>query len=135
MSGVGATVTKRQYTEDDKATALVLYEANGKNALRTARELEIPEPTLRKWVKGEGVTNGVVQKKDQKRVDLSAGLEEVARKLIRAMPEKIADATLQQIATSLGITIDKMQLLRGEPTASDTLKIEVVYVERDNNTR
>ena len=32
------------------------------------------------------------------------------------MPDKLASANLQQLATSLGITIDKMQLLQGRPT-------------------
>jgi hypothetical protein len=54
--------------------------------------------------------------RNEKKEELHIELEKVAYKLIAAMPDKINEANLQQIATSLGIVIDKKQLLSGQPT-------------------
>lgn len=50
----------------------------------------------------------------EKRVALSKRLEEIAWQLAEAIPGKINDAPLSQIAVSFGIVIDKLRLLREE---------------------
>ncbi len=45
----------------------------------------------------------------------SEKFEDLAHQLIDALPSKLADASLQHLAISLGIAIDKMLLLRGQP--------------------
>ena len=52
-----------------------------------------------------------------KKGHLADECEEIAWRLAQAMPEKIGKASLSQMATSFGIMIDKMQLLRGLPTS------------------
>jgi hypothetical protein len=42
------------------------------------------------------------------------------------MPDKIQAANLQQVATSMAIAIDKMQLLRGAPTSISDIAIEQI---------
>ncbi len=52
----------------------------------------------------------------QKKEMLKDRLEVIALSLVDAIPDAIAGANLQQITTSLGIVIDKMILLKGQPT-------------------
>lgn len=106
--------TKRRYSDEDKATALAVLAAHNGDVSKTARETGVPRTTLQRWIEAE---NGAVAAiAADKKKGLADELETIAYKLVDAMPEKIAQATLQQLATSLGITIDKMQLLQGKPT-------------------
>jgi transposase-like protein len=124
---------RRQYSDAEKATALAALDANGGNVQGTAETLGIPESTLSGWAKGRGTNGDVPKLRDIKKKDLADELEGIAYKLAKAIPDKIEEATLQQVTTSLGITIDKMQLLRGEATDNGTLKIQVVYADPDSN--
>ena len=117
----------RGFTEDDKAAALAALAANAGNVSKTARDLGIPRTTLSRWSNGERITDGVTAKAHVKKSALADELESLARILVGAMPEKVADATLQQSATALGITVEKMLLLRGEATGNTAMTIEVVY--------
>ena len=111
-----ATKARRRYGDDERASALTALAANGGNIKRTANQLGIPEKTLGNWAKGishpESAKDG-----DQKKESMADALEAVAWKLIEVMPEKISKATLSQVATSLGIALDKMRLLREQATS------------------
>lgn len=107
---------RRQYSDNDKAAALAVLAANGGDLRKTARDLSIPYSTIRKWANDKGINSDVVNEVTSKKKNLADSLEEIAQNLVDAMPGKITAANLQQVATSLGITIDKMQLLRGKPT-------------------
>lgn len=117
LPGGGALepMTQRRYTEAEKAEALAVLEANAGNITGTARVVGIPAATLRLW-RGHSAP-APAETCEEKKQDLATALEEIARKLIGAIPEKIGEASLQQVSTSLGIAIDKMQLLRGQPTS------------------
>jgi hypothetical protein len=52
----------------------------------------------------------------EKERDLATKCEELAWKLAEAIPDKIPDAKLGHTATSFGILVDKMRLLRDEST-------------------
>lgn len=111
---------RRRYDDKFRAGALVTLEAAGypeqKGALiRVANHLKVPESTLRSWHSGEH-SPPPAELCAEKKEELHIELEKVAYILAGAIPGKIAEANLQQVATSLGITIDKMQLLRGQPT-------------------
>lgn len=111
---------KAQYSEDDKAAALAALAANGDNISRTARQLKIPAATLRKWRAGY-VHPAVTQKCEVKKKELAEKLEEVAHALTgnlltRAESELSVMVPMKDVATSLGIVVDKMQLLKGKPT-------------------
>jgi hypothetical protein len=107
---------RRHYGDEERASALAALAANGGNIKRTANQLGIPEKTLSNWAKGishpESAING-----DQKKGNMADALEAVAWKLIEVMPTKVSKATLSQVATSLGIAIDKMRLLREQATS------------------
>lgn len=102
-----------KYSDNDRATALAALDANGGNVKATARQTGIPIGTIRHWRATEA---GGAELRTQKKVDLASELEAIALRLVAALPDKIGDASLQQVATSLGIAVDKMQLLRGQPT-------------------
>ena len=112
-------MARRQYSDADKASALAALDANGGNVARTARELSIPRQTLDSWTNERGINHDVPELRQEKRGELAEQLEAIAYTLAGDLvkQDKRELATLQQIATSLGIVVDKMQLLRGKPTA------------------
>jgi hypothetical protein len=102
---------RRNYSDEDRANALAALDANGGNLMRTARQLGTPRKTLAEWARGR-VPAAVADLRHQKRGDLADRLEAVAHELLDALPAKIKDAPLNQLAVALGILIDKLILLR-----------------------
>ncbi len=125
-------MVRRQYTDEEKAEALAALDANAGNVARTARQIGIPRTTLQSWANQRGTNEGVTKLRHQKKGELADALEKLARKLIEVASEKIADATLQQVMTSVGIAIDKMQLLRNQPTAIEQQQAGVTIYLPDN---
>ena len=107
---------QRQYSEDDRAVALAYYASCGQNMKKTARDCGFPEATLRGWLKGKAVNAPTREKSHLKKLDLDARLEALVHSLLDVIPDKLDDAPLREVATALGIGIDKMQLLRSKPT-------------------
>ena len=102
---------RRSYSDEQKALALAGLDANAGNVARTARQLGLPRKTLDQWAKGR-VPPGVANLRHQKKEALADRLEELAGRLLDAMPGKIAGASLIQLAVAVGIIIDKMVMLR-----------------------
>jgi hypothetical protein len=128
---VGMQRQRHGYTDSARADALAALAANGGNFTRTAAQLGIPRRTLQHWAKGECAPQ-VRELAQQKKGPLADAFEELARELLGGMtPEKMAAATLQQLATAAGIAVDKMQLLRGQPTTITEMTDE----ERDAQIR
>ena len=109
---------RRTYSDREKAEALAALDANDGNLSRTAEELRIPYSTLRGWDNGRGANGEVAQLRYQKKHSLADKLGEIAEALAGDLfdESKRHRASIQQIATSMAIVIDKMQLLRGDPT-------------------
>jgi len=110
-------VTRRRYSDEDRAAALAALAANSGNAQRTAEQLGIPETTVRRWSTGERHPEAG-QMSDQKKGPLADRLEEVAHALAGGITTHIADAKLADIAVALGIVIEKMRLLRDQTTSN-----------------
>ena len=125
-------MANRQYSDEDKASALAALDANAGNAARTARDLQIPRSTLQGWARQRGVNHAVPKLRHQKKDDLAIALEELAYRLVSVAPDKVGEATLQQIMTSAGIAIDKMQLLRQQPTSIEQKQPGVTIYLPDN---
>lgn len=106
---------RRYYSDEERANTLAALAANGGNVNLTAKQLGIPAKTIENWSKGKAHPD-VAKLGEQKKGPLADALEVVAFKIVDLLPEKIPSATLQQAATSLGILVDKMQLLRNKPT-------------------
>jgi transposase-like protein len=107
-------MSKRQYSDADKATALAALDANGGNVKRTAKQLGIPHKTLDDWAKGRNQNPAVADLRTRKRGSLADKFENLAHLIVDAMPAKIGKATLSQCAVSSGIATDKAIRLRGE---------------------
>lgn len=123
---------RRRYDDEFRAGAVAMLHAagypNAPGALaKIANELHVPDRTLSRWFNGEN--NPPPDKLvNIKKGDMAAALEEVAWKLLDSMADAdaIAEAPLQQRATSYGIAVDKMRLLRGLPTEIVALIPEVI---------
>lgn len=134
----------REYTEEEKASALALY---GEVGLAEAwRQTRIPKPTIASWARRAGLphtdasaktaqaTMAASARADQLRAELRVSLLEKAvdllgrmdaehiefknsAKEIREVVYPIAPAgAVQNYATSVGILIDKYRLEAGEAT-------------------
>lgn len=106
---------RTRYSDEDRANALAALAANGGNVSLTSRQLSIPRGTLKQWARGERHPEAA-QLSQEKKGPLADALEAVAWKLAESLEGKVGEAKLQPTATSLGIVIDKMQLLRNKPT-------------------
>jgi len=106
---------KRQYSDDERAAALAALDANGGNVNKTAREEKIPRVTLIEWRDGRHppVVSNIRQRM---KGDLAAALEEIAWKCVEAWPAAIDKATAGQIGASMTVCVEKMRLLRDQPT-------------------
>lgn len=108
---------RRQYGEREKAAALAYLDACGGNQNKTARDFGVPRATLQRWIAGQGIAGDVPQLRQVEKGNLADRLESLAHQLIDAAPGKIPDAALSQVSMSLGIAVDKMRLLREQPTS------------------
>lgn len=121
--------TKR-YSVEERAQALAVLQANGGNLKRTERDTGIPRKTLAGWRDGNNKDHAaVVEQLPAKCEDLASKLDEIAHKIVFVIPEKIEEAKLKDLTYSLGVIIDKRNLLRGQATSitetrSDTQRYE-----------
>lgn len=107
----------RQYTDADKATALVALEANDGNVRSTARALNIPWQTLNQWSRDIHINADVPKISDEKRIDFTEMLEAEINAALGAMNGKRDDGSYSDMARTVGIFIDKLELLRGNATS------------------
>src|SRR5262245_49394675 len=106
---------RRRYSDHEKAEALAMLAANAGNVAQTARQVNVPRQTLQHWPAGEGLSPAVPELEHEKKGGLADRLERLARCLVEDMPGKIGAANLRHCAVCLGVTIDKMLLLRDQP--------------------
>ena len=111
----------KKYSADEKATALATLQANAGNVKTTASLLGIPRKTLESWSKGGGmktvpILEGMIE---EKAGVLADKLDHIADLLTKELsnPEKIQKASLKDVGITLGIAIDKRNLLRHQPTS------------------
>lgn len=107
------TARRKTYSADAKAAALVLLAVNRGNVSRTARESGIPRATLTDWASGRGAGERVTELASVKGEDLAARLEAAAHRCLDLMPGALAEASLRDLAITLGVAIDRMVSLRG----------------------
>lgn len=121
-----------RYTDEFRANSVIMLKASGyperTGALNeTAKYLKVPHTTLRRWFQGESnpPPAEIVQIKKEEIIALLKG--EIGAAL-KEMGQARADADYKELATSIGIMVDKMQLLDGEPTA----RTEVIHELSDD---
>lgn len=118
---VQSTAVYRDYSAEFKAKALVALKANDNNILRTAHQLDIPEPTLRRWIANGGPRDHTLQ--ERKSADLANEFEDIAFQVTGIARDRLSDPdkadkiNFQQLMTGGGIAVDKMRILRELPTS------------------
>lgn len=107
----------RRYSDAFRAAALAALDANGGNVKRTARELGIPYRTLAEWVAGRNPVSA--EDRAQKRVELADAVEHACDALTHGIVAavKAGKASVQEMAVALGISVEKLLLLRNQPTS------------------
>lgn len=116
----------RDYSPEFKAAALAAYEANGCNLSGTAKELNIPFQTLDYWIRTADRNS---QFQNAVKADLASECEQIAYKVTGIAketlddPVKAAKIPFAALMTGGAVAIDKMLLLRNQPT-SITLHVE-----------
>ena len=99
----------RVYTAEETATILAMWEANGGNVKKTARDAGISVSTLKKWVMRKRFEKpDVIGKIKEKKRDLYMSLEDLVFRIIEVLPRQIDTATFAQLMVGLGIGIDKL---------------------------
>lgn len=107
-----------KHSHEYKVSALVLLEALDGNVKRTARELGIPESTLRQWLDDPDLITA--QERARKTVDLIDATERLIDDLAGGMRRIVrrGDANLRDAAIAFGIAVDKLEMLRRLPQAA-----------------
>ena len=106
---------QRSYSQYVKLTALIALEQNEGNIYQTAKKIGIPSGTLAKWAQAQREGRLIVptpQPDLPADASLDDQLEQVARRMVSAMPEKVEEADLQELARALTIVLDNMNQTR-----------------------
>jgi len=130
----------RNYSDDDKAQALAFLAANRGNYKATSRQTGIPWQTIQHWDKGDGMTDVPAEVESEKKGSLADALEEKVWLIVGLgfNEQKIKDAYLSNVTTSLGTLIDKVRLLREQPTqihGDDGSEKRIIIDYRGNERR
>lgn len=119
-------MARRRYSDEDKAAALATLDAMDGNVNGAARKLGIAESTLRSWNNDRGVHPVVANLREKKKGELADRLKEIAHEIIDGMPDKISEASLRDSGVTLGIVLDKLQLLSGAATSRNEHRVSVL---------
>jgi len=113
------------YTEQQRADALIALEANRGNIKQTAIQLGIGEATLHRWI-DENSDNGDIKSNiavaTQELLPTTRGefinrLTRLRDKHLEHLENNYQDLTARETVVSLGILIDKVELLEGNATS------------------
>lgn len=128
---------RRHYTEAEKAQALALYEANGKNLTRTSRESGIPENTIRRWVE-DPERAAPSQVRAETKADPIALLDRAIEACLVNIPSAATGERVKPNELSLAAAqlIDKKRLLTGEAVpgegGGEPVRIELTWPSYDD---
>lgn len=125
-------MSKRQYSDNDKATALSILDANGGNVNQTAKQIGIPRKTLEMWANNRHLSADVADIRQEKKASLAEKFQELADKLVDDLIRRVGEGKFVEQATAAAIAVDKMQLLKGAPTAISKDVSNVTNEDRAN---
>lgn len=110
--------TYRDYPEELKAAVISAIQANGGNVLATARLFNVPRDTVNYWWNN---SERFAEIQQTSALSLADKLESIAHSNVDSLAtHDLAIVPYSDKARALGVIIDKMQLLRGEPTSITT---------------
>ena len=103
------------YPPERKAEVLALLSANNNNLSKTASESGITLSTIQYWVANK---DRFTDLRNEKQADLANIAEINAKRLgLSINTMDLSEVPLNHQATAFGIMVDKMQLLRNQPTS------------------
>jgi transposase-like protein len=102
----------RTYSPEERANALALYDNLG-NLEQVSNTLGIAKSTLHGWLNDPNNQSNLRTVKGQ---ELAQKFENAANLFLDLAVKKSRKAEFNHLMTGAGIAIDKMQLLRGQPT-------------------
>lgn len=111
-------MSRKAYTDADRALVFAELEINQGNIKRTARNLNMPVSTVRylktKW-EAEGVPNQVVEALPAAIGDFVTDAERIRDKLLVALEAAVdsGDIKPREIVPALGMLVDKIRAIRG----------------------
>jgi len=110
------------YTEKQRAEALVTLEANEGNIKRTSLQLGIGQATLRAWVADNSdlksdMALATAEVLPETRDGFITELKTLRNKVLRHLDGIVEDLKAREAAVTLGILIDKTELLEGNATS------------------
>ncbi|MFN8451027.1 MAG: hypothetical protein U0521_21230 [Anaerolineae bacterium] len=106
---------QKRYSVARKLAALAVLDRNGGNLYQTMKETGIPEGTLSNWVKAQQEGRlPIIESALSGDASLDDQLEHLARQMVAVMPEKLDEASLQELARSLTIILDTLKETRTE---------------------
>ena len=111
--------------------ALAYYQACGQNQRKASRDCKVPLATLQRWLSGGSVNEAVTRKTVSKKGELSDECEKLAWMLLAGIDDadKIAASSVNVLSVAFGTLVDKMRLLREQPTEHARSRIEVIYAD------
>ncbi|MEM8558373.1 MAG: hypothetical protein AAGG50_11175 [Bacteroidota bacterium] len=126
---------RRHYSDEQRAEALAALDANrdqnGEGGYTaTSRQTGIPRGTIRRWDEDRDRA-APAQLRHEKKAGLADRLEALAHDLINdlAKPERRV-GNVKDVATAIGIAVDKARLLRGESTEiTETRSVEHIRTD------
>ena len=114
--------TKRVYSDQEKARALALYDLCG-SLTESSRKSGIPDSTLSQWINGRNghKSPDLPRLRNEAGQSLANDFEEIAREAAAVAVSRLKSGAASripfgQLMTGAGIAVDRMQLLRGQPT-------------------
>lgn len=110
-------MTRRQYTDEERAEILAIAEANGGDLLATEKQTGVNRKTIEYWVKKKA--NPKLEKLHQeKREELHERLDKIVWMMTDGITEeKIKNSHVHHLTTAIGTLIDKSRLLKNQPTS------------------
>jgi hypothetical protein len=123
---------RNHFTEKEKLNAVCVYAVTG-NARRTAEITKIPEGTIRSWKTTEWWSEAISRVRIEEDEEISSSLTQIVNKAVAAVNDRIENGDYiydtkrgeirrkpmgaKDLAIVTAISIDKRQLLRGQPTS------------------
>lgn len=137
-------MARRYYSDEARAAALAVLDANGGKLARSAREAGIPRATLQEWDKARdrAAPPKLRQETRETLADVYGRVADKATALVdKALdsikPETLAaDPRLLTAVNTVGaVATDKRQLLTDKPTENVKQRIEVTVKREDRPIR
>ncbi len=107
---------RRKYSDRERAEALAMHDAG--ESLRKIQEVTgIPDSTLSAWINhNQGMNDDIPDLRTFKKLDLASKLDAIAHQCAGLLPDRLPEANVREIVGAMAQSIEKGQLLRGDPT-------------------